>query len=277
MNSTMKDRSMRDSILDLFQSTLNSDHNLTISSGGQPSIQNLLHNCKQGGSSGSIIVLGWNNSAKKYLIQSSISSFQSSLNSSETTRVEIPIASVNGSLCDSNEIALCALANQLTSRSITNKDFDNALKDLEACFKKSKIKNIPTVIILEDIHRFASSRYKTKQLLIYALVDLLHRPDLFFVLIGTTSNVYINQVFEKRVSSRLNAQYVILGALTQTQVCSQLKEFLSINSKYINLFSSADNGNAFISRWNKIIQESIFSHDIVEAIQNYVDWGCPIE
>lgn len=93
----------------------------------------------------------------------------------------------------------------------------NRLADL---FKQCHLSGRPAIIILEEIQarppplslfpnslkndsiqEFARAK---KQVLLYALTDLMHKSDLFFVVIGTSSGAFFDRSLEKRISSRLN-------------------------------------------------------------------------
>jgi len=46
----------------------------------------------------------------------------------------------------------------------------------------------PTIIVIEDVHEFVRRK---KQLLLYTLLDLMHKNDLLFALIGITHKVVL--------------------------------------------------------------------------------------
>jgi hypothetical protein len=65
--------------------------------------------------------------------------------------------------------------------------------------------------VLEDIDIFAT---KEKQVLIYTLLDFMHRKDQLLVVIGTTTRAHLPTLLEKRTASRLNAQFVYVFCYT---------------------------------------------------------------
>ena len=58
---------------------------------------------------------------------------------------------------------------------------------LQTIFRSSYAEMVPTVIIIEDIHEFATAK---KQLLLYTLLDLIHRSDALFVLVSLLYILY---------------------------------------------------------------------------------------
>lgn len=104
-----------------------------------------------------------------------------------------------------------------------------------------QLQKVPTVLILESFDEFAKTN---RQTLLYTLLDLMHRKDLLFVvsrmrcvhfllivaqssylhfvllqLIGTTCSADISFQLEKRVMSRLNAQFVELAPPSPFDIC----------------------------------------------------------
>merc|ERR1711871_1023969 len=88
------------------------------------------------------------------------------------------LARVNGSVDSNDQYALVSLAAQLRGYERRNKaggimrerNFITNLDSLENAFRNSRFDKhpTPTVIIIEDIHVYASS---TRQVLLYALLD----------------------------------------------------------------------------------------------------------
>lgn len=69
-----------------------------------------------------------------------------------------------------------ALAEQLMS--VKSASFGLNFEALQTCFKHSCIDGSPTIIIVDDIHEFAS---RPRQVLLYALLDLIHRKECLFM------------------------------------------------------------------------------------------------
>lgn len=108
--------------------------------------------------------------------------------------VPIRIARVSGSLCHSDQQALVALAEQLMS--VKSASFGLNFEALQTCFKHSCIDGSPTIIIVDDIHEFAS---RPRQVLLYALLDLIHRKECLFMVMVIHMQCYdiiIIQVME---------------------------------------------------------------------------------
>lgn len=71
---------------------------------------------------------------------------------------------------------------------------------------------------------------KGKQFLIYTLLDLMHKADMFFVIIGLTDRFNMHTLLEKRVISRLNSQFVYVSPVSPDEVCHYLSTSLSIDA-----------------------------------------------
>ena len=100
-----------------------------------------------------------------------------------------------------------------------------ALEDLEDHFKQCYLNGTPAVIVLEDIDIFAT---REKQVLIYTLLDFMHRKDQLLVVIGTTSKAHLPTLLEKRTASRLNAQFVYVPPATGRDVCQVMSRCLTL-------------------------------------------------
>lgn len=133
------------------------------------------------------------------------------------------------------------------------------MEALEEAFRDSRFDRKPTVIVLEDIHIYASS---SRQSLLYAILDLLHRRDLLFVVIGLTDRIDFNQMLEKRVASRLNAQYVYMAMPTGAVVCKELYRRLVISNESDRALTIPD---AMAKRFNASI-ETVFSPESGTAL-----------
>jgi len=96
------------------------------------------------------------------------------------------------------------------------------MEDLTQHFRICRQCKRPAVVILEEIDQFA---LREKQSLFYTLLDLMQHADLLFVVIGLTD--VANLKLEKRILSRLSAQYVIMPTPTGRDVCEVLYERLT--------------------------------------------------
>lgn len=122
----------------------------------------------------------------------------------------LSIAKVNGYINSMDSDAIKSLADQFLIRSSTdNRHFNLAIEDLELHFRQCRINKIPAIVILEEIDLFAE---RDKQVLIYSLLDLMHKRDLLFIVIGLTSCANIRLLLEKRIISRLNASFVYMSS-----------------------------------------------------------------
>lgn len=55
--------------------------------------------------------------------------------------------------------------------------FAQALEDLEDFFRQCRLEGRPAVVVVEELQEFVR---REKQILIYTLLDLMHRSDLLF-------------------------------------------------------------------------------------------------
>ena len=141
--------------------------------------------------SSSIIIIGPPGGSKKQLLDRIIGSFINNDSKNSDTK-DVSIARVNGFLCQQDNVAIKLLADQLLVRSATeNRHFNLAVEDLEAHFRQCKINKTPAIIVLEEIDLFA---VRDKQILIYTLLDLMHKRDLLFVVVGLTASAHIHQL-----------------------------------------------------------------------------------
>jgi len=139
--------------------------------------------------------------------------------------VEPSIARVNGNICTQDSQALNSLADQLLIRSATeDRHFNLAVEDLEKHFQRCRLDKRPAIVILEELDLFAR---RDKQILIYTLLDLMHKEHLLFVVIGISSCGALHTILEKRILSRLNAQYVHIKPLTDSDICKTLSKRLT--------------------------------------------------
>lgn len=120
--------------------------------------------------------------------------------------------------------ALIEISNQFLVRRQNDKDLNAALEDLEQVFRQCYIDGNPAIVILDNFHNYA----KKRQTLVYTLLDMLHKSDALFTMIGITSRSDIHVDLEKRVQSRLGAQYVTLPYLTTTHICYEFSKRLKL-------------------------------------------------
>ena len=131
---------------------------------------------------------------------------------------DLTIACINGEWCDSDADALASITCQLRTGTPTvdsgRAESNNlVLENLIDHLKQRRIDQLPAIIILYNFHLFAienshaatsftakdfaeggsgsGARCKSRQLLIYTLLDLMHRKDLYFLVrdIGNYHNV----------------------------------------------------------------------------------------
>jgi len=86
---------------------------------------------------------------------------------------------VYGSLHGNDQDAILDAVDQLYSlRAEHRRDGSVAIEDLENLFRQCKLDGILAILVMEDIHVFAA---RTRQTLLYTLLDLMHRKDCLFV------------------------------------------------------------------------------------------------
>ena len=126
----------------------------------------------------SLLVVGPTGSGKKSIIDHVLRSYQ---NSDGIT--PFAVARVQAQVCPTDQDALCSIAGQLCVRNSAGRNVVAALEDLEDHFRQCAMNSQPSVVVLEDVHNFAT---REKQVLIYTLLDYMHKPDMLFVVIGCT-------------------------------------------------------------------------------------------
>jgi len=154
----------------------------------------------------------------------------------------LAVAHVKGLVCTTDQQALCTIADQFLLRSGTGfeKNVSVVLQDLEAHFRQCMIDGCPAVVVLEDIHIFAA---REKQVLIYTLLDFMHKQDLLFVVVGITPCAHLNSLLEKRVLSRLNAQFVYVPPVSGEDVLKELRRRLRLPEQPPASDADADHEN----------------------------------
>jgi len=178
----------------------------------------------------SMIVVGPVGSGKKRLVESVLATYRADkgrAGGDKNSHVGIPVARVKGLVCTSDHQALCSIADQFLLRSGIGmeKHINIVLEDLESHFRQCMIDGHPAVVLLEDMHIFAG---RDKQVLIYTLLDFMHKQDLLFVVIGLTPCAHLNSLLEKRVLSRLNAQFVYVPPVSGSDVLDELSRRLML-------------------------------------------------
>ena len=88
---------------------------------------------------------------------------------------------LDGKSCINDSHALLQIADYFLIRNYDQKNSNIILEDLESYFKQRKIENNPAIIIIDYIEEFTK---KDKQVLLYTLLDFIHKPEMFFILIG---------------------------------------------------------------------------------------------
>lgn len=87
---------------------------------------------------------------------------------------------IHGSLHGNDQDAILDAADQLYSLRAEHRCRDGsvAIEDLETHFRQCMMDGVPAILVVEDIHVFAA---RTRQTLLYTLLDLLHHKDCLFV------------------------------------------------------------------------------------------------
>lgn len=167
----------------------------------------------------SLLVIGPVGSGKKRLVESLLESYI------HPDKGGIAVARIKGLVCSTDQQALCSIADQFLLRSGVGheKNINIVLEDLEAHFRQCMLDGHPAVVMLEDLHIFAT---REKQVLIYTLLDFMHKQDLLFVVIGLTPCAHLNHMLEKRVLSRLNAQFIYIPPASGFDVVAELRRRL---------------------------------------------------
>jgi Cdc6-like AAA superfamily ATPase len=234
----------------------------------------------------SLLVVGPTGSGKKAMIDSVLQSYtHRDEDDDEDDCMQLSCAHVSGQICASDQDALCSIAGQLCLRPSAGRDLSTALEDLEDHFRQCSLNGRPSVIVLEDVHTFAT---REKQILIYTLLDYMHKPDMLFVVLGCTPCAHLQYMLEKRVLSRLNAQFVYVPPATGQNVCDVLSNCLQLkfvsddkeqayrvafNNKILELFGLSSDvqqkkGSRSISNKKKYKKA-----ELLQTITSYTQWG----
>jgi hypothetical protein len=242
----------------------------------------------------SLLVVGPEGCGKKNMIDSVLQSYNSHRiddysignGKSDARHSPLSVARVQGQVCTSDQDALCSIAGQLCLRPTTGRDLSIALEDLEDHFRQCALNGRPSVIVLQDVHAFAT---REKQVLIYTLLDYMHKPDMLFVVLGCTPCAHIQYMLEKRVLSRLNAQFVYVSPVSGRNVCDVLATRLQLpitgddteqeyrkcfNARVMEMFGSVGDKSTKKSRnthGGSASQEN--EPELLPTLRNYTDWG----
>ena len=204
------------------------DRNLQGSLGeAERDVKTKLHMAFENRVSTSLIVVGPEGSGKNFVVESVLASLkrEQSKDKQEDDENGLSIARVRGQV-NSDHHALCFIAYQLCKRESKDRNVVVALEDLEEHFKLCHHNGTPAVIVLEDIDIFAT---REKQVLIYTLLDFMHRKDQLLVVVGTTARAHLPTLLEKRTASRLNAQFVYVAPPTGKDMCQILSMCLTLS------------------------------------------------
>eukprot|EP00981_Chlorochromonas_danica_P008652 scaffold2266_cov166-Ochromonas_danica.AAC.2 len=137
---------------------------------------------------------------------------------------EIRMATIDGSVYEQDSDALIDIVNQFVLNRPHERQLQASLEDFEEYLQHCHLEGLPAVLFLENFHIFAARR---RQTLLYTLLDQLHRPDHFFLLILHSASVSITSRLEKRVISRLNSLPILFGSPTAEAVAIDLFLHLS--------------------------------------------------
>jgi uncharacterized protein YoaH (UPF0181 family) len=107
----------------------------------------------------------------------------------------IRVARIRGSIFGEDHKALLNATGQLLTLSGTS-DFSMNMEALEKQLSTGYSTRNPTVIVVEDIHEFCR---RDKQVLLYSLLDMLHKQKLLYVVSGYVIDMLILCAFTKRI------------------------------------------------------------------------------
>ena len=113
--------------------------------------------------------------------------------------------------------------------------------------------------------------------MIYTLLDLMHKPDMFFILVAMTPCYHLDSLLEKRVISRLNAQKIFLENNDTNEVCELLSSMLLLSDTipdlaYITVLQYNKSVNSLFGDQNRR-QEGLL-YGLIECC---INWGYTIE
>jgi hypothetical protein len=105
--------------------------------------------------------------------------------------------------------------------------------------------------VIDNIHLYAKSG---KQVLLYTLLDYMHKQDMFFILIGLSNCSHLGTLFEKRVSSRIDSHFICLNPLSADDICQYYSSNFSID---VEQFETTIKKNMFVSFFDIFNTKSI--------------------
>jgi Cdc6-like AAA superfamily ATPase len=179
------------------------------------------------------------------------------------------IATVRGTTAINDSQALMSIVNQFMYRDPVDKNPNVVMEDFEALLRQRRRDGLPAIIIVENIDEFAR---RNKQTLIYTLLDLMHKEDMFITLICTSHCFNLGSMLEKRIMSRLNAQFLYVSPASAEDVCKYLGDVLTVSyeeavqsyygsTDMVDEMADGNNddlllmGKTFIDRYNTSIGE----------------------
>jgi hypothetical protein len=157
----------------------------------------------------SIIVVGPQDSGKEKIIDRVVLQYECG-----------NIARINGIQCNNDNQPLESILDQFLVRSPSKKNTSFVLKEFEDCLRAKRLQCVPAIIIIENIHEFA--RTTGRQTLIYTLLDLMHKEEMYLIVIGSTHCFHLHTLLEKRILSRLNSQFLYIMPNSSLSICRLL-------------------------------------------------------
>eukprot|EP01033_Poteriospumella_lacustris_P002784 gene2784-2023_t len=138
------------------------------------------------------------------------------------------VGRITGNLNDSDAAGLVSLADQFCLRPGRDRNLNATLEDLGVFLQRCRADGTPALVVVEDFHLFA---HQKRQTLIYTLLDLLHRPDYLFAVVGVTERLDAFHGLEKRVSSRMSSQNVVVPFPSVEEICAELHWLLTLRPR----------------------------------------------
>lgn len=237
-------------------------------------VRAVLDSCFQEKVSGSVLIVGSEGSGKRQFADQLLESYKT------PSGEDIKVARLQGLAFSKDNLALISLARQLGIFSETD-NFNMSVEGLQSHFQQSRLQNVPTVILIEAIDEFTK---RSRQVLLYTLLDLMHRPDLYYVVVGLSHRIDITSLLEKRVTSRLSAQCVYLKPRTAPETSQILLSKLHLSVQNIDYNNSEVLAN-FVKEYNeclattlgprplKSIGKSQDSCRVAELLSQKIAWG----
>lgn len=177
-------------------------------------IRDILLAAFQRRSSTAVVVTGPSGQRNMNFIRKVLNRFRGS----DDSRIDYSVATIKGLMYGDDRDALLQLAEGLGFVT-SGRNFDANSDALQEFLKHGRLAQRPTVLILESFEEFARN---SRQVLLYTLLDLLHRPDLLLVILGTTCCADVSFQLEKRIVSRLSAQFLEISSPSPAEICQEL-------------------------------------------------------